>query len=272
MERLKSILISCGAADAAIIKYSDCEIINARLAENLGFTPRSVIIGTIPYYTHYCDEAKSVSAYALAYDYHRLIKEIGESAVAESQRIFPDAHFRFFGDHSPIKEKKAAAKAGLGIIGAHSLLITPNHSSFVFLLEIITDLEYNTRSREIEYCENCGKCKEACPGFLSGNGECLSAITQKKGSLSHEEKLLIRDNKTVWGCDICQMVCPHTVKAIKSGSIYTNIKWFNTKVNKNPCAESINEEEDFKLRAYSWRGKDTILRNINILNEVDRDK
>lgn len=270
MERLISVLRKSGSADAAVIKFSDCEIINERLATGLGFNPRSVIICTLPYYTHFCDEERSVSAYALAYDYHRLISEIGTSAVAEAKMLFPEANFRIFGDHSPINEKNAAAKAGLGIIGAHSMLITPKHSSFVFLFELFTDLECDAIAGEIQYCENCGKCIEACPGFLSEQGECLSAVTQKKGKLSHEEKLLIRKYKFAWGCDICQMVCPHTIRAIKSGEIYTESKWFNNKVISNPNELSVNDEDDFKLRAYSWRGKNTILRNINILNEADK--
>ena len=271
MERLIPEIKKCGVADVAIINYEDCEIINERLASNIGFAPKSVYICTVPYYTKFCNEIKTVSAYALAYDYHTLIQNIGEAVVANAKSIFPSNNFRFFGDHSPINEKKAAAKAGLGIIGAHSLLITPEYSSYVFLCELFTDLDCDAAAQEIKYCENCGRCINACPGFLSGTCDCLSSITQKKGELSEEEKELIRKYKTVWGCDICQEVCPHTIKAIKNGEIYTNVNWFESNVITCPDEESINNVTDFGSRAYSWRGINTIMRNINILNEVDKD-
>lgn len=268
MKRLIDLLKIYSGGDASAIKYSDCDIINERIAANIGFVPKSVIISTLPYYTRFCNEPKTVSAYALAYDYHILIKNIGEIILPKAKKMFPQNNFAFFGDHSPINEKNAAAKAGLGIIGMHSLLITPNHSSYVFLFELITDIECHNVARKIEYCENCGKCKEACPSFLSSRGDCLSAITQKKGELSDDEKLLIKNNNSVWGCDICQTVCPHTVNAITNGSIYTELKWFNNNVISCPDAVSVNNVDDFKMRAYSWRGKNTILRNIDLLEEI----
>lgn len=266
MKRIFEILKNCGAADVAAIKFSDCKIINEKLLSRLDFTPKSVIIGTVPYYTEYSDQAKTVSAYALAYDYHLFFKEIEREASALIKESFPEISFKFFGDHSPINEKAAAAKAGLGIIGKNQLLITPAHSSFVFLFEIITDMETDAVVGGTEFCIGCNRCINACPSFLRNKGECLSAITQKKGELSKDEIKLIIEHQTVWGCDICQRVCPYTQKAIESGSIYSKLEWFNSNIRSVPDEESICDENDFPNRAYSWRGRAVILRNINILN------
>ncbi len=267
MHELERILIGAGAAKAGLIPYSCCRVINSRLVSRLGFEPKSVCIGIIPYYTHHCDTPKTVSAYALAHDYHKYIAEIGNKAIEACREAFPANNFAFFGDHSPIAEKEAAAKAGLGIIGRHSLLITPEYSSYVFLAEIITDIECARLPAETQFCKDCGACISACPGFLSGICECLSAITQKKGELTDEEAEMLSAYNYAWGCDICQEVCPHTIAAKTSGSIYTDTEWFNGNIVANPDPETVNDEKDFINRAYSWRGKSVILRNIEILNK-----
>ena len=266
MNRILDIIIEHGAGDAAYLKFSDCTIINPKLLERLSFTPQSVIIATVPYYTEYCNANKTVSSYALAYDYHIYLKNIADETIKKAKALFPEASFASFADHSPINEKEAAAKAGLGIIGVHSLLITPKHSSFVFLLEILTDLKCEKSAHNILYCNKCNSCVMACPGFLQGKSECLSAITQKKGVLSAEESYMISTYGTVWGCDICQMACPHTQNAINKGTIYTKSGWFGNNICSSPSETTINDEQDFKNRAYSWRGKDTILRNIKIID------
>lgn len=267
MDKIKNIIINSGAAGVGIIPYSDCDIINQRLHNSLRFEPRSVFVGIVPYYTRHCEQTKTVSAYALSYDYHTIIAEIGERVIREAQKVYPDAQFAFFCDHSPINEKLAAAKAGLGIIGQNSLLITPEYSSYVFIFELISDLECFEKAISITTCENCGACVKACPGYLSGKSECLSAITQKKGELSEKEIALIRSCGSVWGCDICQEVCPHTKAAKMSGSIYTNSPCFNYNIIYTPTQDTINDSEDFSKRAYSWRGAKVITRNIELLKK-----
>ena len=267
MKTIQELLIDLGAAEVGVIAYEHCDVINHNLENRLSFHPNSVIIGTVPYYTAFCDIPHTVSAYALAYDYHKLLFNICNNAIEKLSQLYPQAHFAGFADHSPINEKLAAAKAGLGIIGDHSLLITKKHSSFVFLFEIITDLVFDVKPHKIEYCEHCGACKNACPANINDKKTCLSAITQKKGELTQSEIDLIKNSGYVWGCDICQMICPHTKEAIASKTIYTNLSWFNSGIISVPDTNTIFDEEDFNNRAYSWRGRQTILRNISILNK-----
>ncbi|MGM9642854.1 MAG: 4Fe-4S double cluster binding domain-containing protein, partial [Eubacteriales bacterium] len=129
-------------------------------------------------------------------------------------------------------------------------------------------IECNTAVTDVSYCEDCGACVAACPGTLSGRGDCVSHITQKKGDLTEEEINIIRKYGCAWGCDICQEVCPHTKRAKSSGTIYTKNEWFTKDVILTPSEESLDNDEDFNNRAYSWRGKTTILRNINIIKKI----
>ncbi|MGM9642653.1 MAG: hypothetical protein ACI3XI_05540, partial [Eubacteriales bacterium] len=138
---LSEYLIEAGTADAALIPLSACDIIKPHLLKKLDFTPKSVCLGIIPYYTGYCDCERSVSAYAVARDYHKLIDEIGSKAVEICKSKLSENKFTYFGDHSPINERTAAAKAGLGILGRNGLLITPLYSSYVFIMEIFSDIE-----------------------------------------------------------------------------------------------------------------------------------
>lgn len=265
MKLFIEILKELGAAEVGIVPYEECEIINPGLEKRLGFVPKSVIIGIVPYYTRFCDAPRSISAYALAYDYHKVLSKICTDSIDKFKAEFPDAHFAGFADHSPINEKLAAAKVGLGIIGDHSLLITESFSSFVFLFDIITDLEFNAPVIDIKHCEHCGACKKACPSNIDDKKTCISAITQRKGELTEEEIDTIRNTGYVWGCDICQLACPHTSKAKNSGTIYTDSVWFNSNIIPFPNEDTVNDDGDFSMRAYSWRGKQIILRNISLL-------
>ena len=265
MKRFIEILKELGAAEVGFIPYKECEIINPALEKRMEFVPKSVIICIVPYYTHFCDAPRSISAYALSYDYHKNLSEICQKSIEKFKAEYPNAHFAGFVDHSPINEKLAAAKASLGIIGDHSLLITKKFSSFVFLFEIITDLEFDVAVNDIKHCEHCGACKKACPSNIDDKKTCLSAITQRKGTLGEDEIEMIRKTGYAWGCDICQLACPHTIKAINNGTIYTDSLWFNSNIIPSPDENTISNKSDFSMRAYSWRGKQTILRNISLL-------
>ena len=246
------------------LPLDECKLTRPYLLEKAGIKSGTAILFAVPYLI---DDGKqgNLSEYAKSRDYHLFFKKLFEETLPLLQGAFPNNKFIGFTDHSPIDEIAAAAKSGIGIIGSNGLLITEKYSSFVFIGEIITDAELECNVGEIKVCENCGLCKSLCPARLC-KAECLSAITQKKGTLSPSEIELMQRNNTVWGCDICQSVCPHTQKAIKNGTIYSNIDFF--KVSRTPYItyETIRNmsDEDFKSRAYSWRGKDVILRNLEL--------
>ena len=254
-------LVSC-------ISLNECEISKPHLLKRCDIEEGSAIIFALPYLTPGALQERNVSSYAVSRDYHIFFKELFEDIILKLQKRYPDYKFAGFSDHSPINEIKAAAKAGLGVIGKNHLLITNNHSSYVFIGEIITDAILPSKADTINYCINCGKCIEQCPvdGDIS---KCLSALTQKKGELSDDEIKAIKSHKTAWGCDKCQEVCPYTKKALECGSIFTKIEFFNDSITPTLTSNDIDkmDENTFKERAYSWRGKSVISRNLKILEE-----
>ncbi len=268
-EALKKELIQLGITDISFIPLKHCRITRAYKLKRCGLTDPEkfwVIIFTIPYHTEH--KSKNISSYAVARDYHLFCKELFGRLLPRLQSLYPDNRFAGFSDDSPIDERHAAAMSGLGIIGQNGMLITEKHSSYVFLAEIITDLDIKAKiNYEIRYCEGCGRCSAACP--KAEIGECLSALTQRKGELSEAERDIIRKYGSAWGCDICQEVCPHTALARRRGTLCTDIDFFKTELLPDLTSDIINKmpDSDFSCRAYSWRKRDTILRNLKILEE-----
>ena len=251
------------------LSLDDCKIIRPYLLERCSITGGTAVVFAVPYYSPAAqNEKRNVSLYAVPRDYHLYFKELSQRFLAAAKKEFPLSKFGFFSDHSPIDEVNAAAKTGLGIIGQNHLLITEEYSSFIFLGEIVTDLELPSCPREIRLCENCGLCSQACPVDLFLDG-CLSALTQKKGELTEEEKAKILTHGLAWGCDRCQLACPHTKKAIENGTVYSPVDFFCEKCLSVLNVEELEKmpDEEFNDRAYSWRGKETILRNLKLFEE-----
>lgn len=267
MNKILSLLSERGIHLAAPISLKDCEINRGYKLERAGFgnaESLTAIMIAIPYFTP--QHKKNLSSYAAGRDYHGYFAELFSSLIPILQERYPNNRFAGFADDSPINERNAAAMAGLGVIGDNGMLITEKYSSYVFLGEIITDLPLDAKLCEIKRCNGCGACQRACP---KGEGECLSAITQKKGELTEGEIALIKKCGSAWGCDVCQEVCPHTLAAIKNGTIYTDIEYF--KAETIPCltSELIDKmtDEEFSRRAYSWRKRETVKRNLEIIEE-----
>jgi epoxyqueuosine reductase QueG len=259
---ISSLLHDEGVDLFGTIPLSECKIIKPYLLERCEISSGTAIVIASPYMV--CDdEEPNVSRYAISKDYHIFYKELFDKITAVLRSKYPENKFVGFADHSPIDEIHAAAKCSLGIIGKHGLLITEKYSSFVFIATLFTDAVIESTVGEVEECEDCGLCRRACPVGLS-KSECLSAMTQKKGELDDKAVALMKKHRTVWGCDVCQLACPHTQRAIQNKSIYSPIRFFNE--NRTPCLtydiiENMSEEE-FSERAYSWRGKSVILRNL----------
>ncbi len=255
------------------IPLASCKICRAYLLLKNGFLPDAnaiyrgtVFIFAIPYCTP-LREQPNISAYAIPEDYHRFIADLMDDVIPKLRLEYPEHKFAGFADTSPIDEREAAVASGLGIIGKNRLVITERYSSYFFLGEIITSAEIGDPPRAAAFCEDCGACAAACPYHLSGR--CLSAITQKKQELTAEEEAAILKHGTAWGCDICQVVCPHTRRARESGSIYTKIPYFKENLTPRLTSDMIRSmsEEGFSRRAYSWRGRETIIRNLELLEK-----
>jgi epoxyqueuosine reductase len=249
----------------APISLADCSVVRSYLLERAGIADGTAILVAIPYFTSACaDEGRNLSAYAVSRDYHGFFAALFDELLPQLRERFPAHKFVGFADHSPIAEVEAAARAGLGVIGQNHLLITERYSSYVFLGEIVTDAKIDCTVGEIRTCEGCGLCQRACP--MDEIGTCLSALTQKKGALTADEQATILRYGSVWGCDICQAVCSHTKRAIESGTVYSPIAYFEEEPIAHLTSEILDamSDEDFQKRAYAWRGRETIARNLKL--------
>ena len=271
INNLKSVFTDMGIDLIGAIRLKDCKIVREyKLKKSFNdVSSLTAIMIAVPYLVK-CD-SRNLSAYATSRDYHIFFKELFNTVIPYLEADYPEYSFCGFADDSPIDERDAAASAGLGIIGENGMLITEKYSSYVFLGEIITDMPIAVEAPyPIRKCEGCGKCRDACP--MSEIGVCLSALTQKKGALDENEIKAIKKYGSAWGCDICQEVCPHTKRAIKSNTIYTNIDFFKSKTAPILTLDLLDKmsDEEFSERAYSWRGRPTIRRNLEILEANEK--
>lgn len=230
--------------------FSDVEnhLIECAALKRLPENAKSIILCLFPYAVKK-EPPKSLSRYATVPDYHLLCGEYLEKICEDLKKLYPENRFQHFIDNSPIPEVYAAAKAGLGLVGENGLLINEKYGSFVFIGEIVTDLELENKNFDIKKCSSCKKCKEVCPVGLDKT-LCLSALSQKKGELTEAELKLLKDNNILWGCDICADVCPQNRFEL------TDIPQFI-----NGYKEEYSPDDEIKGRAFEWRGKKTIDRN-----------
>ncbi len=261
IDKIEEILRRRGIEYSGAIRFEKCKIINQSLLERRNVTDaKTAIMLLAPYYSGRHEE-RNVSLYAVPMDYHLFFKDLFEKVVPELTELFPGYWFYGFADSSPISEVSAAALAGLGVIGKNHLLINPKYGSYVFIGEILTNLELEYyREGMVSFCISCGKCTSACPSKT----DCLSALTQKKGEKSASTCELIRKTGIAWGCDICQEVCP-----LNSEAEETPLDFFKKGLTERISAIEIEQMEssDFEKRAYAWKGKKTIISNLNELNE-----
>ena len=206
----------------------------------------------------------NLSLYAAVPDYHEIAGHMLDTACNALSNAFGEHNFVWFIDNSPIPEVYAASLCGLGMIGDNGLLINEKYGTFCFIGEIVTDLDVPATGHGVAYCEHCGTCRASCPGkALSEDGfvrdNCLSYITQKKGMLTEVEAGLIRKNGSVWGCDVCQDVCPHNAVAAD-----TYIDAFLRRANPDVTENDLADASD---RAYMWRGKNIVKRNLDIFKD-----
>lgn len=157
-----------------------------------------------------------ISQYAYGRDYHYVIKEKLNKLYDFIKTLAPNFKGRIFVDSAPVMEKTWAAKSGLGWIGKNTNLISKNHGSFLFIGEIILNLELAYDAPVKDMCGTCTRCIDACPtkaltAYQLDARRCISYLTiEKKKNIPEEFKN--NWNDWIFGCDICQNVCPWNAK------------------------------------------------------------
>ena len=238
---------------------------------------KSIIVCAFPYYIG-DKENSNLSKYCYGKDYHIVVKQKMEQITEYLSNTIKGFEYKIFVDNGPLVDRYLAYLSGIGYFGINNNIITDEYGSYVFIGYIINNYEFTPDEPLPKTCIKCGKCVEYCPGnAILGNFEmnptrCLSYITQKKEELSEEERNILNSSNKIFGCDICQEVCPHN-KHIP----ITNINEFLEDTIINLEYEDIDtlSNKEFKRRygnrAFSWRGRKIIKRNMDILREESDD-
>ena len=201
---------------------------------------KSVIILGINYYQPNSESIPKgkglVARYARGKDYHKVIKRRTEDLLYKIKNELPkktEAEFKWWVDYGPFLERSYAEKAGLGYIGKNSMLINKDFGSWIFLSEILTTLELEPdKPTDLEHgkCGTCRLCIDACPtdAIISprvvDSNKCISYLTIECPETIPNE-LSSKFGNMIFGCDICQDVCPHNI----SRSVLTTHKEFDYK-------------------------------------------
>lgn len=243
--------------------------VEKRLLGTSLFTPKSAIVCLFPYYVEHKDPS-NLSRYTWATDYHLVINEYLKKLIEKLQIINTDAQFSIHCDTSPLADRYMAYLAGLGFYGKNNCFISPKWGSYVMIGTILTTLELEPDTPLTQSCMGCNHCITACLGQCLGHDEfkfdtCKSYLTQKKGELTSEEEHIIAKTPLVFGCDVCQEVCPHNkdipttpIPEFQSVEPYIDIDELYSLTNKEFKAK-------YGHRAFSWRGKKILIRNQEII-------
>jgi epoxyqueuosine reductase len=244
---------------------------------------RSVICVAMPYATPPPARGRlhgRVSNYAWSADYHRRLRTL----LAEVARRVDEAAgapvTAIACDTKPLAERAFAARAGLGWVGKHTNLISPELGSFVFLGEIVTTLELEPDVALSKTCGSCVRCIDACPTrALRGDYTidatlCISDLTQRTGGIPRDMRPLI--GEWIWGCDLCQTACPPTQRAGNAGDASEFAPRDGAAATPSLVALLRLRHGEFKRRfavtAMGWRGAAVLRRNAAVAlgNALDR--
>ena len=331
---MNEVLKTFKLAAFSAVGFQHLNTFEVRSKQRIPQNAKTAVAIIFPYYNKSAFSG-NVSAYCAVADYHIVVMEQLKSIISALQSKYPHNIFVPFVDSSPIDEVDMAVKAGLGVKGENSLLITEKWGSFVFIGEIVTDLEWETVLYDYSHCIGCGLCAKHCPGkaiekteicntdaenkngamaengataksstmaessitavsigtaessAMAENGEttengataeniaisktrincqnCASFISQKKQELTAEQTAILQRAKTVFGCDICQKVCPHNRKLLDGtapASEETNL--FSGDIFHTVTEE--NAAQVYKQRAFGFRGLKVLERNLELYN------
>ncbi len=188
-------------------KYPDIRRDPALLLEGA----RSIVVAAFNYY-HKDNGSLRWARYALGRDYH---EEVRERLTRMATQM--GGEWRVAVDTAPLRERYWAVKAGVGFIGLNGLLIVPGAGSWVVLGEIITTLDLEPDKPMERDCGRCGRCVAACPGqALDGKGGLDARLCRSYLSIEYRGEEVPDLDGRIYGCDICQEVCPHNRCAVES--------------------------------------------------------
>jgi epoxyqueuosine reductase len=219
---------------------------------------KSVISVAMNYYTPFQHSSQpdkgKISRYAWGDDYHDVLKGRLDLLLQEIQSLDKNINGRVFVDTAPIMDKQWAVRSGIGWQGKHSNVITRELGSWIFLGEVVVDIELDYDEPIAEYCGTCTRCLEACPTgaivepYIVDARKCISYLTvELKPDKKIPARLQPKLGRWIFGCDICQDVCPWNKKFAQE----TEEKAFQPRpANLNPDLAELAQmtQEEFRQR------------------------
>ena len=258
--------------------------IEERIKPKLSLASAKTIISIAVAYPHKLKQQPQKTAYkrgkftpnSWGLDYHYVLKDKLDRLAKGIEELTADFEYKGMVDTGALVDTAVARRAGIGFIGKNGLVISKEFGSYMFLGELITNLDIEP-DQPVDYdCGDCNRCVTACPtSCLIGDGtmnakRCLSFQTQDKGIMDLEFRKKIKT--VIYGCDICQICCPYN-KGLDN-PLATEIDPELAHPELLPFLELSNGQfkEKFGHIAGSWRGKNILQRNaiIALANANDR--
>lgn len=180
---------------------------------------RSVVVVALNYFTSHnhnsSDAGGKISRYAWGDDYHAIVGGKLKSLLAWIREQWPEVEGKTCVDIQPMMDKAWAVRAGLGWIGKHTNVITQDYGSWVFIGELLLNLELQYEVERVEdHCGTCTLCIEACPTdaitepYVVDSNKCISYATIELRDAELPPEVATHLDGWLYGCDICQDVCP----------------------------------------------------------------
>lgn len=212
---------------------------------------RSVIVVAVNYYTDHKHDGSpgKISRYAWGDDYHDVVGDKLTSLLAWIRSEIPDAEGRVCVDTAPMMDKAWAVRSGLGWIGKHSNVITKELGSWVFIGEIILNIELEYDHQIVEdHCGTCTACIDACPTgaivepYVVDSRKCISYATIELRTDELPADIIEHQEGWLYGCDICQDVCPWNRFETPSAEPRFEPRNGETTLDVEAVAEMLHEE------------------------------
>ena len=206
--------------------YTQARVIRGCQPDELLPGAKSIITVGVSYYVDRPETDGSaghgrVARYAWGDDYHQVMKKKLKALAEQLSAHLGSSQGRWYVDDGPMLDRAAAARGGIGWFGKNTNILSQTHGSWIFLGQLITDLELTSDTPLKKSCGTCVRCIDVCPTgaiiapYVLDNRRCISYLTiENRGPISNEMRPLIDD--WVFGCDLCQDVCPVNFKAAPS--------------------------------------------------------
>lgn len=222
------------------------------------------------------DNAPKISQYAYGKDYHFVIKNKLKELQLFLTKKFGEINCRGFVDSAPVMDKVWAEKSGLGWIGKHSNLINKEKGSYFFIAELIVDINLEQDIPINDYCGTCTKCIDACPTeaivqpYVVDGSKCISYLTIELKDQILPNEFKGKMDSWMFGCDICQDVCPWNRFASAHNEPQFNPHPDLLKLTKKEWNELSEEtyQNLFRKSAVKRTKFSGLKRNISFLNSI----